>query len=134
MRVPEDLEREIEREMRLRGTTFADAAVSLLREAVRMRRVPGILFVDGADGRRAAVAGTGPEVWEVVRTWRELKEDFRSLAAFYDWLSERQLRAALDYYERYPEEIEHRLAREERWTPERVQQEMPWASPRANDL
>jgi hypothetical protein len=57
LRLPEELEEEIEREMKLRGATFSELATSLLREAVRMRRVPGIVFMDGPAGRRAAIAG-----------------------------------------------------------------------------
>ena len=35
-----------------------------------MRRAPGIVFADGPAGRRAAVGGTGLDVWEIVATWR----------------------------------------------------------------
>ena len=51
LRVPEDLQREIEREMEGRNATWSAAAIELLRESVRMRRVPGIVFVDGSAGR-----------------------------------------------------------------------------------
>jgi len=127
LRLPEDLEREKER----RGTSFSAAVVDPLREAVRMRRVPGIVFVDGASGRRAVVAGTGLDVWEIVATWHEVGEGYRALRESYDWLTEPQLRAALGYYELYPEEVEARLAREEWWTPDRVSSELPFTRPRA---
>jgi len=131
LRLPEDVRSEIEREQKVRGTTFSAVAVSLLREAIRMRRVPGIHFVEGVRGaRRAAVAGTGLEVWEVVRTYKEVGEDYGELRKSYPWLSEPQLRAALSYYELYPDEIEARLKLEESWTPERVKKEMPFAVPR----
>jgi uncharacterized protein (DUF433 family) len=134
LRLPEDVRKEIEREQKVRGTTFSAAAVSLLREAVRMRRVPGIHFVEGVGGsRRAAVAGTGLEVWEVVRTYEEVGEDYGELRKSYPWLSEPQLRAALSYYELYPDEIEARLKLEESWMPERVKKEMPFAVPRLED-
>ena len=78
--MPEDVRKEIEREQKVRGTTFSAVAVSLLREAIRMRRVPGIHFVEGVGGsRRAAVAGTGLEVWEIVRTYKEVGEDYGEL-------------------------------------------------------
>ena len=99
-----------------------------------MRRVPGIHFVEGVGGtRRAAVAGTGLEVWEVVRTYKEVVEDYGELTKSYPWLSEPQLRAALSYYELYPDEIEARLKLEESWTPERVRRELPFAVPRLED-
>ncbi|MQA89493.1 MAG: DUF433 domain-containing protein [Gemmatimonas sp.] len=96
-----------------------------------MRRAPGIVFVDGATGRRAALGGTGLDVWEIIATWREGGESYEELVRNYPWLSEAQLRAALGYYELYPEAIDRRLEREERWTPERVKRELPLATPRA---
>ena len=101
----------------------------LLDEAIRMRRAPGVLFVDGPTGRRAVLAGTALEVWEVVATWREIDEDAGELARSYPWLSEMQLRAALGYYRLYPDEIDARLEREAAWTPERVRRELPFAIP-----
>jgi uncharacterized protein (DUF433 family) len=134
LRLPEDVRREIEREQKVRGTTFSAAAVSLLREAIRMRRVPGIHFVEGVGGtRRAAVAGTGLEVWEIVRNYKEVGEDYGELRKSYPWLSEPQLRAALSYYELYPDEIEARLKLEESWTPERARREITFAVPRLEE-
>lgn len=134
LRLPEDLERDIEREGRLRGgASFSELAVSLLREAVRMRRVPGVYFVDGLDGRRAAVWGTGLEVWEVVRNYKEAGEDYERLKAGYPWLSESQLGAALGYYDLYPEEIDARMERDERWGPDNVYREFPFLRPGSVD-
>lgn len=131
LRLPEDLERDLERESRLRGgPSFSELAVSLLREAVRMRRVPGIFFVDGLDGRRPAIWGTGLEVWEVIRNYKAAGEDHERLKASYPWLSEPQLTAALTYYEMYPDEIDARIDRDERWTPENVYRDFPFMRPK----
>lgn len=85
-----------------------------------MRRAPGILFADGPAGRRAVVAGSGLDVWELIAAWLEGGRDFQDLRRNYDWLTEEQLRSALRYYELYPEEIDARLERERRWTPEAI--------------
>lgn len=130
MRLTEELQREIEREMRLRGTTFSEVASSLLREAVRMRRVPGIVFMDGPVGRRASIAGTGLDVWEVIATFKSVGEDRERLGASYGWLSDRQLSAAVAYYGLYPEEIDARIEEEEYWTPEKLYAEFPYLRPR----
>ncbi len=130
LRLPRDLEEEIEREIRLRGGSFTEIATSLLREAVRMRRVPGIVFMEGSTGRRASVAGTGLDVWEIVSQFREVGEDFEELEKCYPWLEETQLYSALAYYEVYREEIDARIEREERWTPERLWSEHPFMRPR----
>ena len=94
-----------------------------------MRRAPGIVFVDGPAGRRAVVAGTGLDVWEIVATSKQCDGDYDKLRRSYDWLTEPQLRAALGFYELYPEEIDGRLERERSWTPERVRRELPFSRP-----
>lgn len=129
LRLPEDLEREIEREGKERGQSWTRAAVDLLSEGVRMRRAPGILFADGPTGRRAVVAGTGLDVWEVIRTWQDGGKRFDEARANYPWLSEAQIRAAIGYYDLYPVEVDERLQREREWNAERVRQELPFATP-----
>jgi len=66
LRIPKETVQEIERTSR--GRDFSAAAIELLNEALKMRRCPGILFADGPTGRRARVAGTGLDVWEVIAT------------------------------------------------------------------
>ncbi len=127
LRVPEDLDREIRREMEFRGERdWSKGAVSLMEEAVRASRVPGIVFVQRRDGRRPAIAFSGLEVWEIIATWKETGENWEQLVEAYPELTETQLRAALAYYQAYPEEIDHRLSREAYWTPERVAEELPF--------
>lgn len=99
-------------------------------EAEKMRRVPGIVFADGATGRRARVGGTGIDVWEVIQTFKGMDEDWDELRARYDWLSEEQLRAAITYWRTYPDEIEARVASNASWTQERVWAEFPETRPR----
>ena len=95
-----------------------------------MRRAPGIGFVDGPAGRRAVVAGTGLDIWEIIATWKDVGEGQEALRRNYPWLTEAQLRAALAYYETYPFEINARLEREAQWTPEQVRREPPFSRPR----
>ena len=101
----------------------------LLNEAVRARRAPGIGFADGPAGRRAIVAGTGLDVWEVIAVWRDCGQDYAELQQNFDWLAEAQLRAALSYYSLYPEEIDKRIERERQWTKERVAKALPFSAP-----
>lgn len=73
-------------------------------EGERMKKHPGIGFVSGDEGeRRAWVRGTGLDVWELIEMYRiEGRETLFSAHP----VSERQLDAALTYYEEYPEEID----------------------------
>ena len=129
IRIPEDLAREIGREAEERGRSWSATASELLTEAIRMRRAPGIVFADGPSGRRAVIAGSGLDVWEVVAVWNEAGKDADELRANFPWLMEPQLRAALAYYRLFPAEIDARLQRERDWTPERVRDELPFTQP-----
>jgi uncharacterized protein (DUF433 family) len=130
IRIPDELAHDIAREAEARGISWSAMTTTLLIEALKMRRVPGIVMVDGPTGRRAVVAGSGLDVWEIIATWQACGQDEAQLAQHYPWLTQPQLRAALAYYQLYPEEIEARLARERQWTPERVRRELPFAVPR----
>jgi uncharacterized protein (DUF433 family) len=123
------LQQAIQDEADARRQSWSAVAAELLDEAIRMRRAPGILFVDGATGRRAVIAGTNLDVWDVAATWSATGRNFEELKQNYPWLSEVQLRAALGYYQLYPDEIDARIEREEAWTPERVRREYPFAKP-----
>lgn len=132
IRFPEALRLEIEQEMERRGVKeWSTMVVQLLEESIRSRRAPGIVFVDGATGRRPVVAGSGLEVWEVVSTWEEVGRNYDRLRAAYDWLTEPQLRAAISYYELYGEEVDERLGRESRLTSDAVALELPFTRPRS---
>jgi uncharacterized protein (DUF433 family) len=130
LRLPEPLQQELDFEFASRGVReWSAGMIELLTEAIRMRRVPGIIFVDSSTGRRPAVAGAGVDVWEIVATWKVLGQDDAKIYEAYDWLNPTQLGAALAYYRRYPEEIDERIALEERWTPEEVRRTLPLVSP-----
>jgi uncharacterized protein (DUF433 family) len=125
--VPEELDREISREIEFRGERdWSKGAIALMEEAVRASRVPGVVFVQRRDGRRPSIAFSGLEVWEIIATWKEAEESWEDLIEAYPELTETQLRAAVAYYRAYPEEIDERLAREACWTPERVSRELPF--------
>jgi uncharacterized protein (DUF433 family) len=129
IRIPTALEQELEDEFAARGVReWTTGVLELLNEAVRMRKVPGIAFVDSLTGRRAVLAGTGLEVWEVVAMWRALNENEDQLAQAFAWLPVSQLRSALAYYRLYPADIDARLALEDRWTAEQVRANLAGAA------
>jgi uncharacterized protein (DUF433 family) len=88
---------------RLSRNALADR---LLGEALRLEHHPMIRFQQGDAGhRRAAVAGTRLHVFQVVATLREHDGSIDETAAYFD-ISPRLVRAALDFYADFPEEIE----------------------------
>lgn len=129
LRIPDEVRETIEESCRRTGRDFSSVTNEMLSEAVKMRRIPGIAFGDGPTGRRAMVAGTGIDVWEVARDYRDMGESWEDLREAYEGLSDLQLRAALAYAEAYPEEIEERIKADERWTPEAVWTRYPFTRP-----
>src|SRR5438094_9676546 len=77
------------------GLDFSATANQLLEEAVRMRRCPGIVFTQGPSGRRATVAGTGLDVWEIIAAYQLLGCNERRLRRAYASLTAPQLPPAL---------------------------------------
>lgn len=128
LRIPEETLEEIERIAHETGRDFSSTAKDLLAEAIKMRRCPGIVFADGVSGRRARIAGTGLEVWEVITTYRSVNQDFSRLQKAYHWLTEHQMRAAIGYYAAYSDEIDQLIERNELWSSETVAKRFPFLS------
>lgn len=93
-----------------------------LDEGLRQDEHPGILFVDEAAGRRARVAGTGLDVWEVIRT---VQHNSGSITEAADYLSipERFVLAATHYYADYAYEIDAWIASNDRLFEEEMQRQ-----------
>lgn len=126
IRIQERTFKEIEQIARESGKDFSAVANELLDEAVKMQRCPGIVFSEGTKGRRARIAGTGIEVWEVIATYKGLAEDFGRLRKAYHWLTEQQLRSALGYYRVYPKEINNLIRQNEELTRGYVEEAYPF--------
>jgi len=109
------------------GETRNALADRLLGEAVRVERHPLIRFDAGAAGRRQPrVVGTRLDVHQVVATVRANDAEVNT-AAEYLGIDARLVRAALDYYAEFTDEIDadaaeaDRVAVTERGRWERVQ-------------
>ena len=129
LRLPQETLREIEQMSRESGKDFSSITKDLLEEAIKMRRCPGVVFVEGTVGRRARVAGAGIEVWEIIAAYQSVKKDSRRLQKAYHWLSPEQLRAALAYYSAYPQEIDRQIEKNQRWSEEEIRKRYPFMSP-----
>lgn len=111
------------------GRDASSVINEILDEGLRMRQVPGIIFIDTGSGREAKVAGTGLGVWEIISGYRSVGGDWDRLREMYHWLTESQLRSALAYAELYPGEIEARLRIDDEWTAERLWETYPFMRP-----
>jgi len=126
MRIPKEIVREIQGIAQQSGKGFSTVTKELLEEAIKMHRCPGIVFAEGVSARRARVAGTGIEVWEVIANYKSVGEDFERLHTIYHWLTELQLRAASGYYRAYPKEIDDLITQNEDWTKENTHKRYPF--------
>src|SRR5438105_5846014 len=116
IRIPERLRAAIGEIARRSQQDLSAVVNEMLEEAVRMRRIRGIVFADEFEHREAKVAGTGLGVWEIVEAYQRMGEDWERYRSDYDWLGEDQLRAALAYWRSYPEEINEMSREKESWT------------------
>ena len=69
--------------------------------------------MSGQPPYRTRIAGTGIEVWEVIKTWREEHGDWAGFRESYYWINEDNLRAVVAYDEAHAESIDARLIEEE---------------------
>ena len=125
LRIPDEVAKIIQEQAESSGRDFSAVANELLAEAVKLKRCPGIVFADGPSGRRARIAGTGLDVWEVIATYKSLNQDDARLRESFHWLSEPQLRSALTYFRLYPDEIERQILRNEAWSKEKLADRHP---------
>jgi uncharacterized protein (DUF433 family) len=106
IRLGRDFEESLELEAERAGIPKTRMLERLAEEALRMRRFPGIVFRGPEHRRRASVAGTGMDVWEVVMLHEA--EGRETLLGAHP-VTGRQLDLALAYYREYPEDIDRFL-------------------------
>lgn len=106
--------------------TFSSLTSELIAEAVKMRKCPGIVFVEGPTGRRARIEGTGIDVWELISAYKELNNDLSALKESFHWLTDRQIMAAIGYAKAYPDEIGKLIKMDREWDKEKAHAELPF--------
>src|SRR5438445_352398 len=99
LRIPDEVREVIRERMKESGRDFSSIANEMLMESAKMRRIPGVFFIDSASGRTAAIGGTGIKVWLLILAYHEMDNNWERLRVAFHWLSEQQLRAALAYAE-----------------------------------
>jgi uncharacterized protein (DUF433 family) len=109
LRLSSELDRWVTDEARRTRRPKGTVVEALAEEALKARRYPGIAFRGDDWDRRAWVAGSALDVWEIVRAYQECGS--MDELAGRGGLSERQITMALAYYQHYPEEIDVRLER-----------------------
>lgn len=109
---------------RASGKPISRLIREMLDEAMRTRRYPGINFVEGPAGRRAHLAGTALDVWEVIELLRE-HGSTSTLRDHFPRLSPMAIQVAEAYAQEYREEIEAFLEANSQ-TPQQLRRRVPW--------
>ena len=126
LRIPRETFDDIEKIASETGREFSAIAKDLLAEAVKMRRCPGIVFVNGVRGKKAKIAGTGLDVWEIIATYKSVNNKFTRLRKAYHWLSGQQLQSAIGYYTAYRDEIDRLIEQNKSWNSKTVIDRYPF--------
>ena len=84
-----------------------------VEEGLRMDEHPLVRFVDGPAGRRARLAGTGKDVWEVIATVRDNGNDLAATTRYLR-VPLGLVQAAVTYYGAYRDEIHEVIAENDR--------------------
>ena len=123
MRLSKQMEVLVDREAKRTGRSKGAVVEALADEALRMRMFPGIAFRGDDWQRRAWVTGTALDVWQVVDAHRDIGSIEQMAAG--GSADARQIRLALAYYKRFPEEIDAAIA-DNRRPIEQLEQEFPF--------
>ena len=105
--------------------SVSDVAQQLLEEAIRTRECPGIYFAEEPAGRTAKIMGTGLGVWELMRDFIAAGQGDDRVREVFPQLTSAQISAARNYFLRYRDEIERRIAENAALTPESVAARFP---------
>jgi uncharacterized protein (DUF433 family) len=88
-----------------------------VEEGLRMDEHPLVRFAEGPAARRARLAGTGKDVWEVIATVRDNGGDAAETARYLE-IPLGLVQAAITYYGAYQDEIDQWIQANEQETAE----------------
>jgi hypothetical protein len=110
-RLPAELKTRLVERAAAEGLTQTALVSRILEEGLKTTTYPGIVYRNGATGRRAALVN-GPDVWEVVLAVRHAAgtgEQQVADAAAQLGLPDRYIRLAVNFAAEYPDEVEQRM-------------------------
>jgi len=105
LRLSDETDRLVTAEAKRTRRSKGSVVESLAEEALKARLIPGIAFRGDDYNRRAWVTGTSLDVWQIIEAYEDFDRDAERVVTETD-LTKRELRAAVSYYQRFPEEID----------------------------
>src|SRR5579863_4487998 len=127
MRLPAESGKRLKRMAHRHGWTPSDASSRLVEEGLRRSEFGFIDFRDSPAGRQACLQGSTLAVWEVMLLVHGYKKDVPAVARHLKW-PEVRVRAAVNYAEAFPEEINAALAENEATDFETLKRMLPQAA------
>ena len=126
MRLPIESGRRLKRMANRHGWTPSDASARLVEEGLRRSEFAFIDFRDSPAGRQAYVQGSTLAVWEIMLLFRSCDKNVSSVARHLKW-PEAKVRAALNYAEAFPKEIDEALAENDAVDFQTLKRQLPQA-------
>jgi len=109
MRLPVESGKRLKRIASRHGWTPSDASARLVEEGLRRSEYAFLDFRDSPAGRQAYIQGSTLAVWEVLLLLRSYRGNVRAVAQHLEW-PESKVRAAVNYAEAFPEEVNEAIA------------------------
>jgi uncharacterized protein (DUF433 family) len=109
MRLPVASGDRLKRMANRHGWTPSDASARLVEEGLRRSEFAFIDFRDSPAGRQACIQGSTLAVWEIMMLVRSHKTNLAATAKHLQWPLAK-VKAAANYAEAFPEEIDQALA------------------------
>ena len=105
MRLSLESGKRLKRMAKRHGWTPSDASARLVEEGLRRSEFAFIDFRDSSAGRQAYIQGSTLAIWEIMLLVRSYRGKVAPVAKHLGW-SEAKVRAAVNYAEAFPGEIE----------------------------
>jgi hypothetical protein len=126
MRLPVESGRRLKRLASRHGWTPSDASARLVEEGLRRSEFAFLDFRDSPAGRQAYIQGSTLAIWEVMLLLRSYKGNVKDVAKHLRW-PEAKVRAALNYAEAFPEEVNEAIAENDATDFDRLKRSLPQA-------
>jgi uncharacterized protein (DUF433 family) len=126
MRLPVESGKRLKRIATRHGWTPSDASARLVEEGLRRAEFAFIDFRDSPAGRQACLQGSTLAVWEILLLVRSYKGNVSAVAKHLRW-PEAKVRAAVNYAEAFPGEIEEAISENRAADFERLKRMLPQA-------
>jgi hypothetical protein len=127
MRLSMESSKRLKRMANRHGWTASDASARLVEEGLRRSEFAFIDFRDSSTGRQAYIQGSTLAVWEIMLLLRSYKGNVPAVAKHLRW-PEAKVRAAVNYAEVFPEEIQEAMSENDSADIEKLKRMLPQAT------